>query len=155
MPRDQAEMREARSFCSVAMTTRHHLAMIALIWLLSGAPAAAQAAAVDCRASRMTAAEIAICADANLVRLDDQLSRRLLRASRQLAFGPYVGLRVWQSDWRQQRAECSADRACLATAYNEANRVLDRLQRCLGTSLRGRRCLPVSVDAERSVVRRP
>ena len=91
----------------------------------------------------------------SLVRLDDQLSRRLSRASRQLAFGPYVGLRVWQSDWRQQRAECSADRACLATAYNDANRFLDRFQRCLGTSLRGRRCLPVSVEAERSAVRRP
>jgi uncharacterized protein len=153
MPRDQAEMGEARSSCSVAMTTRHHLAIIALFWLLS--PAAAQAAAIDCRASRLTAVEIAICADANLARLDDQLSRRLSRASRQLAFGPYVGLRIWQSDWRQQRAECSADRACLAGVYSEASRFLDRLQRCLGTSLRGRRCLPVSVDAERSVMRRP
>jgi uncharacterized protein len=100
-------------------------------------------------------ADLTICADTQLLRLDDQLSRRLLRASRQLAFGPYVGLRVWQSDWRQQRTECSADRACLASVYDDANRFLDRLQRCLGTSLRGRRCLPLSVEGERSAVRRP
>ena len=133
------------------MTIRSRL----LIALLMLSPAAVEAAGIDCRAPRLSPAEITICTDAQLARMDEQLSRRLSRASRQLAFGPYVGLRVWQSDWRQQRSECSADRVCLATTYMEANRFLDRFQRCLGTSLRGRRCLPVSVEGERSAVRRP
>jgi uncharacterized protein len=96
-----------------------------------------------------------ICADAQLSRSDDELNRRISRASRQLAYGPYVGLKVWQSDWRQQRADCNTDRTCLASAYLDANRFLDRLQRCLGTSARGRRCLPVTVEGKRSAIRRP
>jgi uncharacterized protein len=137
------------------MTTIYRLALTLMLGLLAAAPAAAEAPAIDCRAPRLTPTEITICTDAQLARIDDQLSRRLARTSRQLAFGPYVGLRVWQSDWRQQRSECSADRACLAAVYGEANRFLDRLQRCLGTSLRGRRCLPASIEGERSLVRRP
>jgi len=136
------------------MTIRSPLATVAGL-ILAAAPGVVQAASLDCRAPRLSVADLTICADTQLLRLDDQLSRRLLRASRQLAFGPYVGLRVWQSDWRQQRTECSADRACLASVYDDANRFLDRLQRCLGTSLRGRRCLPLSVEGERSAVRRP
>jgi len=137
------------------MTIRSLLAPLAGLILLAAASEPAAAASLDCRASRLPLVEATICADAQLARFDDQLGRRLSRASRQLAFGPYVGLRVWQSDWRQQRSECGADRACLAGAYDEANRFLDRLQRCLGTSLRGRRCLPLSVEGERSAVRRP
>lgn len=145
-------MGQGRSRLSAAMTIRYGLP---ILLLLSVATAPAVAATIDCRAPRMSPTEITICTDPQLVRVDEQLSRRLARASRQLAYGPYVGLRVWQSDWRQQRGECSADRVCLASVYNEANRFLDRFQRCLGTSLRGRRCLPVSVEGERSAVRRP
>jgi len=134
------------------MTIRSGLASFLLF---SVATAPAVAATIDCRTPRLSPTEITICTDPQLVRMDEQLSRRLVRAARQLAYGPYVGLRVWQSDWRQQRAECSADRVCLGAVYNEANRFLDRFQRCLGTSLRGRRCLPVSVEGERSAVRRP
>ena len=134
------------------MTIRTRLGMIPVCLALSAAPALA---AVDCRAPRMAPADLAICTDAQLSRLDDLLSRRLARMARQLAYGPYIGLRVWQSDWRQQRNDCSADRACIAAVYNDANRFLDRFQRCLGTSLRGRRCLPVSVEGERAAVRRP
>jgi uncharacterized protein len=133
----------------------YRLAPTILALLLAAAPAAVALPAVDCRAARMAPTELAICMDAQLARMDDQLARRLQRTARQLAFGPYVGLRVWQSDWRQQRSECSADRTCLAAAYNDANRFLDRFQRCLGTSLRGRRCLPVSVEGERAAARRP
>ena len=140
---------------SVAMTTIYRLGLILMLALLAAAPAAAEATGIDCRAPRLTPTEIIVCTDTQLARIDDQLARRLVRTSRQLAFGPYVGLRVWQSDWRQQRSECSADRACLAAVYNDANRFLDRLQRCLVTSLRGRRCLPVSIEGERSLVRRP
>jgi uncharacterized protein len=136
------------------MTIRYGLAIL-LFLSVATAPAVVEAATIDCRAPRMSPTEIAVCTDPQLVRIDEQLSRRLARASRQLAYGPYVGLRVWQSDWRQQRGDCSADRVCLASVYNEANRFLDRFQRCLGTSLRGRRCLPVSVEGERSAVRRP
>ena len=137
------------------MRLSYRLAPIPFALLLAAAPAAVAQPAVDCRAPRMAPAELAICTDAQLARMDDQLSRRLQRTARQLAFGPYVGLRVWQSDWRQHRAECSTDRTCLAAAYNDANRFLDRFQRCLGTSLRGRRCLPVSVEGERAAARRP
>jgi hypothetical protein len=145
---------EGRSSLNAAMTIKYRLALFMLL-LLPAAPAVAEAAGVDCRAPRMAPADITICTDGQLTRADEQLSRRLARASRQLAFGPYVGLRVWQSDWRQQRTDCGADRVCLAGVYNDANRFLDRFQRCLGTSLRGRRCLPVSVEGERSAVRRP
>jgi uncharacterized protein len=136
------------------MTIRYALAILLLLCAAT-APAVVEAATIDCRAPRMSPTEITVCTDPQLVRMDEQLSRRLAHTSRQLAYGPYVGLRVWQSDWRQQRADCSADRVCLASVYNEANRFLDRFQRCLGTSLRGRRCLPVSVEGERSAVRRP
>jgi uncharacterized protein len=137
------------------MTTFYRFSILCALVLLTAGPAAAEVAALDCRAGKMTPAEKTVCADAALVRLDDQLTRRLYRTARQLAFGPYVGLRLWQGDWRQQRAECSTDRACLAAVYSEANRFLDRFQRCLGTSQRGRRCMPISIDAERSLVRRP
>jgi uncharacterized protein len=143
------------AFGTARMTIRLHLGMIPVCVLLWAAPAAAAMAGVDCRAPRMAPADLAICTDPQLSRLDDLLNRRLARTARQLAFGPYIGLRVWQSDWRQQRSECSADRVCLAAVYNDANRFLDRFQRCLGTSLRGRRCLPVSVEGERAAVRRP
>ena len=149
-------MGKAVSAASTAtMTMRTRLGALPVFLLLSAAPAAAAMGAVDCRAPRMAAADLAICTDAQLSRLDDQLSRRLARTARQLAYGPYVGLRVWQGEWRQQRNDCSADRACLAAVYNDANRFLDRFQRCLGTSLRGRRCLPLSVEGERAAVRRP
>src|SRR5262245_27236347 len=137
------------------MTLSNRLAPISVALLLAAAPASAALGAVDCRAARMAPAELAICTDAQLARMDDQLGRRLQRTARQLAFGPYVGLRIWQSDWRQQRSECSTDRTCLTAVYNDANRFLDRFQRCLGTSLRGRRCLPVSVEGERAAARRP
>lgn len=137
------------------MMTFYRFATFCALLLLTAGPAAAEVAAIDCRAGRITPVEKTICADALLTRLDDQLTRRLHRTARQLAFGPYVGLRLWQGDWRQQRKECSTDRTCLAAVYSEANRVLDRLQRCLGTNLRGRRCLPMSIDGERSLVRRP
>jgi uncharacterized protein len=136
------------------MTLNHRLGTILIALLLTAVPAVARAA-VDCRAPRMAPADLAICTDPQLARLDDQLTRRLQKTARQLAFGPYVGLRIWQSDWRQQRSECSADRACLTASYLDANRFLDRFQRCLGTSLRGRRCLPVSVEGERAAARRP
>ena len=137
------------------MTLSYRFGTIPIALLLAAVPATVALAAVDCRAPRMTAADLAICTDPQLARMDDQLVRRLQKTARQLAFGPYVGLRVWQSDWRQQRSECSADRVCLNAAYNDANRFLDRFQRCLGTSLRGRRCLPVSVEGERAAARRP
>jgi uncharacterized protein len=137
------------------MTLSYRFSTIPIALLLAAAPAAVALAAVDCRAPRMAAADLTICTDPQLARMDDQLTRRLQRTARQLAFGPYVGLRIWQSDWHQQRSECSTDRACLAAAYNDANRFLDRFQRCLGTSLRGRRCLPVSVEDERATARRP
>ena len=121
---------------------------------LAAAPAPVHAASFDCQARRMSQAEAAICSDIRLSRMDDELSRRFSRASRQLAYGPYVGLRVWRAGWRQQRTECSADRTCLQAAYREAYRFLDRLQNCLGTSYRGRHCLH-AIDGERSAVRRP
>jgi uncharacterized protein len=143
------------AFGTARMTIRLRLGAIPVCVLLWATPAAAAMASVDCRAPRMAPADLTICTDPQLSRLDDLLSRRLARTARQLAYGPYVGLRVWQSDWRQQRSDCSADRACLAAVYADANRFLDRFQRCLGTSLRGRRCLPVSVEGERAAVRRP
>jgi uncharacterized protein len=117
------------------------------------APAVAPAASFDCNAPRLRQAERAICADAQLSRLDDQLARRLADFTRRLTFGQYLGLRYWHARWQDARIGCENGRPCLAATYRSQARLLDRLEQCLDSSVRRRTCLQTTFD-EREAQRR-
>jgi|GEM_PF-2048988 len=118
------------------------------------APGAAQAPSFDCSARGLSRAEIAICQDAQLSRLDERLGRRLASLGRRLNFGQYLGLRHWHSGWGERRADCAGDRGCLAATYRAQGRFLDRLQQCLDTGVRRRGCLRATLGIEHETVRR-
>jgi uncharacterized protein len=118
-----------------------------------GAPADASAASFDCRARRLELAEKAVCSDAQLSRVDEQLARRLSGFARRVTFGQYLGLRFWNARWKEARTGCEDDRPCLAATYRAQSRLLDGLDLCLETSVRRRTCLQATLG-EREAKRR-
>jgi uncharacterized protein len=121
---------------------------------LIGAPSPASAASFDCDARGLSQTEVAICEDAQLSRLDDQMARRLGGFARRLNYGQYLGLRHWRAVMAQQRNVCGDDRTCIAGHYRAQARFLERLQQCLETSLSRRGCLRNTLSNEREAVRR-
>jgi len=118
------------------------------------APTAASAASFDCEARGLSRTEITICDDAQLSRIDEQMSRRVAGFARRLNYGQYLGLRHWQAMTARQRDVCGTDRSCIATHYRAQARFLERLQQCLDTSLARRGCLRNTLNHEREAVRR-
>jgi len=137
-------MRMARAGCG---------AIAALALLLCWAPAAGQAASFDCKMRGLSRTQIAICEDAQLSRIDEQLARRLNGVARRLAFGQYLGVRVWYGAWRQDREQCGIDRACLAASYRAQASFIDRLQQCLESSLQRRTCLRTTLTGREALQR--
>ncbi len=121
---------------------------------LAGAPADVSAASFDCRARRLELAERAICADAYLSRVDEQLARRLSGFARRVTFGQYLGLRFWNARWKEARTGCQDDRPCLAATYRAQSRLLDGLDLCLDTSARRRTCLQTTLGEREAAQRR-
>ena len=120
-----------------------------------GAPLGAPAAwGLDCDGRWLSRAEILMCADPQLGRMEEQLSRRIKGNAARLSFGQYLGLRHWQAAQAKQRNACGADRECIAASLRAQARFLDRLQRCASTSLARRACLHNLLAEEPASVRR-
>jgi uncharacterized protein len=113
---------------------------LAQLGALLGAPPAA-AARFDCASRWLTRTEQAICGDQQLLRMDEQLARKLDSFASRLNFGQYLGLRHWHAVQARQRGQCVADRDCIAASFRAQGRFLDRLQRCVSASLARRACL--------------
>jgi uncharacterized protein len=128
-------------------------ALIGALVALVGMAEAAQAASFPCNGPRRSLTELAICRDARLSRLDEQLARRFKGVSRQLRFGPYLGLRIWRRAWTEERDRCGVDRLCLTAAYRAQQRFLERLARCLDDGARRRACLRLTLNGERAARR--
>jgi uncharacterized protein len=117
---------------------------------------AAAAASFDCRSRWLTRTQITICDDVHLSRMDDRLARRLGAVARRLNLGQYLGLRHWHAASARQRNQCMSDRTCIVTSYRAQERLLDRLQYCVDTSLSRRSCLrDLVTGGERETMRRP
>jgi uncharacterized protein len=117
---------------------------------------AAIAASFDCRSRWLSRAQITICDDVQLSRMDDRLARRLGAFARRLNFGQYLGLRHWHAGSTRQRNQCGTDRACIVASFRVQERFLDRLQYCVEASLSRRMCLRELVGGgERETMRRP
>ena len=115
---------------------------------------AASGASFDCNARWLSRAELTICSDPQLSRLDDQTARRLDSFAPRLNLGQYLGLRHWQATWRKQRNDCATDRDCITASFRAQTRFLERFQRCLGASLSRRACLRDMLAGEQESMRR-
>jgi uncharacterized protein len=122
---------------------------LAILWT-----PAASAASFDCNSRWLSRAEITICDDAQLSRMDAQLARRLGGFTRRLNFGQYLGLRHWHAASARQRRLCEADRSCIAASYRTQTGFLDRLQHCVEASFTRRACLRDLLTGERETMRR-
>jgi len=120
---------------------------------LLGTPAAA-AGSLDCASRWLNRTEQTICSDPQLMRIDEQLGRRLNSFAARLSFGQYLGLRHWHAVQSRQRGVCAADRDCIAASFRTQSRSLDRLQRCVGGSLTRRACLREMIASEHESSRR-
>jgi uncharacterized protein len=112
------------------------------------------AASFDCSARPLTQAEITICSDPQLSRMEEQLTRRLNSLATRLNLGQYLGLRHWAAVWAKERGECESDRDCIAASLRAQGRFLDRFQRCLTGSLARRGCLRDMLAGEQESMRR-
>ncbi|HEX5998763.1 MAG TPA: hypothetical protein VFZ16_05105 [Hyphomicrobiaceae bacterium] len=99
------------------------------------------AAGIDCKSRWLSRTEAVICNDPRLLRLDEQLTRRIGGYAQRLKFGQYLGLRHWHAVRSAERKECGTDRNCIVASFRAQGRFLDRLQRCLTSSLMRRACL--------------
>jgi uncharacterized protein len=114
----------------------------------------AAARGVDCSSRWLNRAELLVCDDPQLSRMEEVLARRLDGFAARVNFGQYLGLRHWHAMWARQRGECEADRECVLATYRAQSRLLDRLQRCVASRVAQRSCLRDLVTGESKSVRR-
>lgn len=81
-------------------------------------PLSAQAASFDCTRAD-TAAEIAVCANPELNRLDEELAVLYRSLLNELPFRQAERVRQDQRSWLQARNSCGADVRCLRARYQE------------------------------------
>lgn len=89
------------------------------------APATLQAASFDCTRAN-TAAEIAVCSNASLNRLDEDLAVQYRSVLRDLPPRRAEMVRQDQRSWINARDSCGADVRCLRSRYEERSARLDR-----------------------------
>jgi uncharacterized protein len=128
--------------------------MLGMVGLALLAVPFAEAGRLDCGSRWLNRAELLVCDDPQLSRMEEVLARRLDGFAQRLNFGQYLGLRHWHAMWARQRGECEADRECILATYRAQSRLLDRLQRCVGARVAQRSCLRELVAGEGRSVRR-
>ncbi len=122
--------------------------MVGLLGMaLLGAPAAWGR---DCAARWSSRTDRAICADPQLLRLEEQVDRRIKSNAERLSFGQYLGLHHWHARRVNDRNACAGDRECIGASLRAEGRFLDRLQRCVSSSLARRGCLHNLLADERA-----
>src|SRR5262245_49200489 len=127
---------------------------LALLGLVALGVPAATGASLDCHARWLSRTEQTICNDPPLLRLEEQMSRRLDGIAPRLNLGQYLGLRHWHATWRKQRNDCATDRECITASFRAQSRFLDKFQRCLSASLSRRACLRDMLAGEQESMRR-
>jgi hypothetical protein len=127
------------------------VALLGLVFTL-GAPPAARA--IDCDGRWLTRTELMICAEPKLLRMEEQIARRIKGNASRLTLGQYLGLRHWQAARASERNLCQIDRDCIIANLRAQGRFLDRLQRCVSSSLSRRTCLINLLVEERASLAR-
>ena len=113
---------------------------MAVVLCLLGLASPAGAASFPCHTPFLKPAELAICQDTQLSKLDDDTARKVRYLLPRLGYGQYLGLRFWQSRNADAREQCGPDRDCLVFQYRSQNAFLDRLRQCLDGGTQQRTC---------------
>lgn len=121
-------------------------ACIAILLMLS--TRAGHAASFDCRSSSLTLAQTMICGDQELSQADERIARRVRDMQKRNSLGLYLGIRYWANRSAEMLDACGRERPCLVAAYRAQQRLLDRLQACLDSSIRKRSCLRVVIHSD-------
>jgi uncharacterized protein len=116
------------------------LRMAAMLGLLALSALPAGAASFPCNIPFLKPAELAVCQDSQLSRMDEDTARKARSLLSRLSYGQYLGLRYWQSRNSEGREQCGSDRQCLLAQYRADNRFLDRLRQCLDGGTQRRTC---------------
>jgi uncharacterized protein len=127
---------------------------VAIIALLFLSASGAVAASFDCNSRWLSRAEVTICQDPGLSRLDDQVAKRFDAIALKGGFGQYLGLRYWKASWSKQRDSCGSDRTCISMHYRAQARFLDRLQQCIDVRVMRKACLRDSLAGDRETRQR-
>jgi uncharacterized protein len=109
---------------------------------------------LDCSGQWLSRSDRVICADPQLMRMEEQIARKIKGNAGRLSFGQYLGLRQWRGERASERNACQADRECIIANLRGQGRFLDRLQRCVASSLARRACLLNLLVDERASLRR-
>ena len=107
---------------------------------LIGAITPATAVSVRCGGPLSSPAEQIICQDAQLLKQDEEMERKMRLLLPRLSYGQYLGLRYWESRGAEERDQCGTDRACIGAQYRAQQRFLDTLRQCLDHGGRKRMC---------------
>jgi uncharacterized protein len=113
---------------------------IAAVLCLVGLGSPADAASFPCHIPFLKPAELAICQDTYLSKLDEDTARKVRSLLGRLSYGQYLGLRYWHSRGAEAREQCGQDRQCITMQYRDDNRFLDRLRQCLDGGTQRRTC---------------
>lgn len=122
--------------------------LLGVAWL-----GASPAWTLDCSGRWLTRTDLVICTDQQLLRMEQQIVRRIKGSAGRLSLGQYLGLRHWQAVRASERNACQADRECIVASLRAQGRFLDRLQRCIASSLTRRACLVNLLLDERASLR--
>jgi uncharacterized protein len=98
-----------------------------LTGIMGSAPA--KAASFDCTDIRYSA-EVAVCRNHHLSRLDDRMADKYREVSGQLSEWARDSLRGTQRDWIDRRNACGPNRACIDSVYHRRLAQLSRYDSC-------------------------
>lgn len=130
------------------MLTPRSLAAAWIVIFLMMSSTAGHAASFDCRSSSLTIAQTTICGDHELSQADERIARRVRDVQKRHGLGLYLGIRYWANRSAETLDRCGSERACLVAGYRAQQRLLDRLQACLDSSIRKRSCLRVVIHSD-------
>ena len=94
---------------------------MAVVLCLLGLASPAGAASFPCHTPFLKPAELAICQDTYLSRLDEDTARKARSVLSRLSYGQYLGLRYWQS--RARRPASSVVRTASASPHSIAQTI--------------------------------
>src|SRR5262245_41581035 len=82
---------------------------------------------LECSGRWLSRTDRVICADQQLLRMEEQITRRIKANASRLSLGQYLGVRHWQAVRASDRNACQADRECIVASLRAQARFLDRL----------------------------
>ena len=85
----------------------------------------AEATSFNCRYAKL-AAEIAICQDGRLSRLDERMASKYYRLQNRLPYSYWRQIKISQRGWLRSRNRCGYNFRCIENAYYARIRYLNR-----------------------------